>query len=178
MINFDEEQKAPSDGEIATISRMISTLRQMKDRVARMEIELKAQKEAYVKLSQQDLPEAMRIAGMAEFTTTDGNKVSIKDDIYAAISEANKAKAFAWLTEHNFGDLIKTSVDVNFGRGEHDKVSDLLKNLQEHGYQNYGLKEGVHPQTLKAFLREQIANGMDVPLELFSAFQFKEVVFK
>jgi hypothetical protein len=43
---------------------------------------------------------------------------------------------------------------------------------------NYSDKEGVHAQTLKAFIKEQMAKGVDVPLELFGAYPYSKAVIK
>lgn len=180
-INFEADETSgaeASNEQIQSISLMIKRLQGLKEEIESLNKRSAELSKSYEILAKRDLPEAMRVAGMSQFTTDNGFKVSIKEDIFASIAEKNKQAAFAWLAEHGFGDLIKTSVDVSFGRGEHERVAELLNNLNEHGYQNYGLKEGVHPGTLKAFLREQIAQGKEVPLELFGAFQYKEVVFK
>jgi hypothetical protein len=174
----DTDSVLPTDADLKSISAMVSRLGAMKEAISKAELKLKLWKEQYVRLAQVDLPEAMRIAGIAQMSTDDGFKVEVKDEIYASISEKNKVEAHAWLVEHDFGDIIKTDVTVKFGRGEHEKVELLLEELQTEGYQNFNLKEAVHPQTLKAFLREQLAAGKDVPLELFGVMQVKEVVFK
>ena len=39
-------------------------------------------------------------------------------------------------------------------------------------------KEQVHPQTLKAFVREQVESGKPFPLELFGAFLGQKATIK
>jgi len=58
---------------------------------------------------------------------------------------------------------------VRFGRGE-DELCDRLKNLL--GEQGFPLEqaEKVEPMTLKAFVKEQIERGNEIPLDLFGVF--------
>ena len=132
------------------------------------ELVLKHAKERARQLREETIPSAMQELGLDEVKLSTGQTVSIKQDVYASISDENKPKAFAWLNEHDFGGIIKTDVIVAFGKGEQEAASALAQEMRENDL-DASVKEGVHPQTLKAFLREQIASGSSVPLELFGA---------
>ena len=63
---------------------------------------------------------------------------------------------------------ILFEVAVAFGRDESDKAENLVKFLlTKNLVPTFG--KSVNAQTLKAFLREQIASGQPIPLELFGA---------
>ena len=94
-----------------------------------------------------------------------------------SVPAEKKRDAYAWLRESGFGDLIKNTVAIDFGRGEDDNAEALKEYCQEHGM-TYSDKEGVHAQTLKAFIKEQMAKGVDVPLELFGAYPYSKAVIK
>jgi hypothetical protein len=72
------------------------------------------------------------------------------------------------LEEHDFGGLIKTAVTVQFGKGEDEKAVELYERLVAEGLVVEADRE-VNAQTLKAFLREQLAAAAPVPLDLFGA---------
>ena len=55
-----------------------------------------------------------------------------------------------------------------FGKGESEQALQLCAELQAKGVAAQ-FEQTVAPQTLKAFLREQLAAGTDLPLELFGA---------
>lgn len=134
--------------------------------------------EAELRLVQEDLlPTAMAEAGLKAFTLDNGAKITIKDDVAVSIPPDKKRDAYEWLRTNNFGDLIKNTVAIDFGRGEDDNAEALKEYCQEHGM-NYSDKEGVHAQTLKAFIKEQMAKGVDIPLELFGAFPYSKAVIK
>lgn len=112
------------------------------------------------------LPNAMTEAGMSEFRLESGESIEIKRDIYASIAEANWLTAKEWLQEHNLDGIIKHSVSLSFGKGEDANATEAVELLVEAGFAPAD-KESIHPQTLKAFVREQLANGVDLPMEVF-----------
>jgi hypothetical protein len=178
-IDFEDDSKTlPTNDEILDVSKLISKMREAQKTVAKLERTLELAKDELKRIAQGHLPEAMKAAGLSEFTTDDGVKIKLKEDLYASISEANKAACFAWLEENNLADVIKRDVSISFGRGEEESSRELVELLDKEGFGRYAVKESVHAGTLKALLREQLAGGVDVPLELFGVFQYKEAVLK
>ena len=129
---------------------------------------LKDAKERERLLREETIPSAMQELGLEELKLNTGQKVSVKQDVYASIPKANKDSAFAWLTDNGFDGLIKVSVEVLFDRGELEQAAELYNKLGEDG-QEVVFSQDVHSQTLKAFLREQISKGSNIPLDLFGA---------
>jgi hypothetical protein len=125
-------------------------------------------KEFVRRLEEEDIPLAMQELGVDELKLVTGEKVSIKHDVYASLTSESKPAAYNWLEANGFGGLIKTNVSVEFGKGQIEGAESLAEDLQSRGLP-VSLGRDVHAQTLKAFLREQLANGSNVPLELFNA---------
>lgn len=117
------------------------------------------------------IPEIMKTLGMEEFKLTDGSVVSVKSDVKCGITEANKPAAFAWLEEKNFDGIIKTKVNTEFGKGEMESAKAALKLLEESGFHGT-MDRSVHPATLKSFVKEQLENGTNIPIETFGIFEF------
>jgi hypothetical protein len=107
----------------------------------------------------------------------DGSQIDIKPFYSASIKEENRAQAFEWLRKHGFDDIIKNTVSVRFGRGEDDLCDTLLNHLRE---QNYPVEQAqkVEPQTLKAWVREQVERGNEFPTELFGAYVGQKATIK
>ena len=57
----------------------------------------------------------------------------------------------------------------SFGRDEDETANELLNELNSKGL-NTTQKEWVEPMTLKAFVREQVEKGADLPLETFNVY--------
>lgn len=154
-----------------TLSEMAELARALLDAdkdVERVEGDLKDAKERARVLREETIPAAMQEMGLEEVKLETGQKISIKQDVYASIPAASKGAAYDWLNEHGFGGLIKVEVSATFAKGEQDAALELHKQLLAQGLQP-DLDQSVHAQTLKAFLREQIAAGTNVPLDLFGA---------
>lgn len=136
--------------------------------VEQAELNLKEAKERARILREETIPSAMQELGLEEIKLDTGQKLSVKQDVYAAIPAAQKEQAFNWLEQNGFGGLIKVEVTADYRKGEADAAMELFQELQQRGLQvEFG--QSVHAQTLKAFLREQLANGTNVPLDLFGA---------
>jgi len=153
---------------LAEVSSLCSALTEQRRKVDEIEEELSTVKEFVRRLEEEDIPLAMQELGVDELKLVTGEKVSIKHDVYASLTSESKPAAYDWLEAHGFGGLIKTNVSVEFGKGQIEGAESLAEDLQSRGLP-VSLGRDVHAQTLKAFLREQLANGSNIPLELFNA---------
>lgn len=118
-----------------------------------------------------DLPELMAEAGLSDFTTKSGFRVTLKEKIRVGqIDRASKPEAIQYVDSQGEGDLIKTEMAVSFTRGERDRAYELLVKLEELGYSGMNIKETIHAQTTMSFLKRKLESGEDVPLSLFGAF--------
>lgn len=135
------------------------------------------------KILRDKMPKLMSDMHLSDFTTDTGFKVEVKDHIAASIpKESEKAsKAFAWLTEHGHGDLIKNKVIVTFGREEDEKATELAVALAERYPEAVDNKKEVHHMTLSAFVRDQLQAEeapVDFPLDLFNVIRFDQAEIK
>lgn len=128
------------------------------DAVAEADLALKAAKEKERVLKEETLPGMMQELGVTKMGLTDGNEITVAQEVYASVPADRKEQAWGWLEANNFGGLIKTEVQVAFGKGELEDARKLLDDLASIGITNGVISRDVHPQTLKAFLKEQLAN--------------------
>jgi tagatose-1,6-bisphosphate aldolase len=151
------------------VSALVTALADAEDEVAQAEQLLKDKKEAARFLKEESIPSAMQSLGLKQVVLETGEKVTIAQEVYASIPAENKAEAYAWLEDNGFGGLLKLSLAIEYGKGEKQEAIALFKELTERGIVP-DLSEGVHAQTMKAFLKEQIAAGNEaLPLDLFGA---------
>lgn len=120
-----------------------------------------------------EIPGVMLTLGMESYTLTDGSKIAVKEDVKASITVEHKPAAHAWLKENDFGGILKTKVLLEFGKGEEANVERVSKALQEIGFPP-SIDEGVHAQTLKAFVKEQLEAGTNIPMDLFGVYEFRQ----
>jgi len=136
--------------------------------VDKAEEKLKEAKEYARTIREETIPAAMQEMGVESITLNTGQKLSVKQEVYAQIPSAQKAQAYKWLDDNGFGGIIKISVKVDYGKGEQEDAVALMEELQARGLNADG-DQAVNAMTLKAFLKEQISKGTDIPLELFGA---------
>ena len=115
--------------------------------------------------------------GLSEFKLADGTKVTVQQFYSASIPKDKVDEAMQWLRDNGHGDLIKNTVSVAFGKGEDTLATDLKKYLGANG-NSYEDKTGVHPQTLRAFAREQIEAGQNLPLDTLGIYIGLKTVIK
>jgi hypothetical protein len=143
--------------------------------ISNIENELKTFKELYRKQSQEIVPNMMAELEINSFELDNGYKVSIKDSYFVSIPEANLHSAFEWLRVNNLSGIIKTVVAANFGKGEDQEAQKAIDMLTEAGIVA-DVKSTIHPQTLKAFVKERITKGLELDLDLFGATVVKTTV--
>jgi hypothetical protein len=166
-----------TDEELQSISALAANQRRWEIAIADLNDELKTATENLKQIQEFLLPEAMASVGMSEFKLTDGSKITIKEDIYASIRAEKIPNAMEWLTEKGLGDIIKDEIKVNFGRGESERANELIELCKEHGFEAQE-KMTVHPMTLKATIKEQMAKGVQFPDEFFSVAPVRKSVIK
>tara|TARA_R110000765_G_scaffold22398_1_gene57247 strand:- start:30 stop:605 length:576 start_codon:yes stop_codon:yes gene_type:complete len=138
-------------------------------KVSDLDDKLKAAKAKLMQLTDYDLPDIMQEIGLTDFTLEDGSKLSIKQTYGSRIPVEHREAAFAWLKTHGHDDIIKNVVSVPFGRGEDTTAVEFMELAQTNGYLPDQKRE-VHPQTLKAFVKEQLEKGKAIPMDLFGVY--------
>lgn len=129
---------------------------------------LKQSKEHARVLREETIPGTMQELGITSLKLSSGQELTITQEVYASIPVENKDEAFAWLTENGYDGLIKTNVITSYARGQRETALALQDELIDRGLQA-AFEEKIHPQTLKAFIKEQLRDGKSVPLDVFGA---------
>ena len=128
-------------------------------------------------ISESTIPGLMQELRLDEIKTSDGFKVLIVKKIRASLPAKDlkkKADALQWLIDNGYENLIKRTIGIEFSRNEADEAKSVLTELREgHPKLNMVDKETVHPQTLSAFVNEQMEKGMQIPKDLFQAHEMK-----
>ncbi len=143
--------------------------------IADLEARLKERNKDLKKVSEEDLPDLMMELGMMEFKLTSGKTVKVKQDFYAKIPDARFTEAIAWLDGRGFGGIVKATVTAPFGMSERDKALELVDNLKSHGVA-VEMKQGIHPSTLKSFIKERLEKEERIPFDLFGIVPFNKAV--
>ena len=173
-----EEDTAVSNETLSEISQLAHKQVEAQRTYDALVIETKKAKQELWGIQERDLPEAMLAAGMTAFTIDSGESITVKEDLMASISQKNKPAAVAWLIGNGHGSLVKEDVVVPFEKGDTEAVHILSKLLEANGVSNYNVIEAVHTGSVKSLIKELLAEGKDVPLELFGGHFVKKAIVK
>ena len=171
---FDEAVDAQKfdtvdEGKGSRLSTLIRASLQIDEEIAQAEKYLKDLKFKKRKVNEEDIPALMTEMGM-ESVTVDGNKISLRQFVHARIPDDRRDEAYAWLRSIGEGDIIKNDVTLSFSAGQDNMAGAVVEDLR----QQYGLdpaqKTHIHPQTLKAWVRNRIESGQDIDFDQFGVF--------
>ena len=182
-IDYFDEPLEPVVSEPATLERLMTlaeNARELALEIEKAEVALAELQGKHQKITQRQLPELMEALGMEKFKLKTGEEVSVKDDIKCGLTEEHKPKAWEWLESKGYDGIIKTVVNVPYGRGEVGKAKELISKLAAEFGVDADLSRSVHYQTLKSFVKERLEAG-DLPsdmLAVFSVYEFKEAKIK
>lgn len=172
---IDYEQYARRDVDeipkksLSLVSRLASELAQTEARLAKLGDEVKRMTELRDDLAQKRLPAAMEDIGLLELKLADGSEISIGTEYHTKIPEKHQQAAFQWLRNNGFDSLIKNQLTAVFGKGEDERAKEFYQLAVERDIM-LRAKMDVHPQTLKAFVKEQAEAGHPVPDDLFGVY--------
>lgn len=166
-----------TDGEVRRIAELANKQLDLQKSVSDLEEALKAKKEELRVVQEHDLPDALAEAGVSEIRLADGSRVKAESFVTAHISKAKAEEAHAWLVHNGHSDLIKREVTAKFGRND-TNWQVAIEALEAKGIE-VACKEAVHHMTLKAFAKEQMEQGTDIPVDLFGLYSgFKATIAK
>ena len=167
----------PGDDSLKVVAELAAKQVQLEKDIEDLEAQLKEKTEALSQVQEKDLPEAMMECGISEFKLVDGSKITVKPFYQASPPKEKYDEAMQWLRDNGHGDLIKNDVTVSFGKGEDERAVDFKTFLTDHGT-SYTDKTGVHAMTFKAFVREQVEAGRNLPFDLLGVYIGQKATIK
>jgi len=183
LMEQDFEENAATSVEkidqqgLTSVAALARTIRDKEAKISDLEQTLKEEKKALIKLTDEEMPSMLAEIGMSSFALDDGSTVEVKQTYGASILVDKRPEAYEWLRDNGYDDIIKNTVACQFGRGEDDQASAFAAFAQQQGYVP-DQKTEVHPQTLRAFVKERCEAGEDFPMELFGAWVGQRAVIK
>lgn len=173
MDKFEEAGAAiaASSPEVETLKALATEVASLEANVAQLNEMLKSANTRLHHIKTKELPDAMARMGSGVWENEEKNfKVEIKDYVSGSLPKLEvdngeaRQKALDLLHEYGADDLVKTEIDLIFGKSEHNIALDLIGRLTQEGFAP-NVKSGVHAGTLQAFVRERLKKGENVDLE-------------
>lgn len=161
--------------DLRRIGAMAQVLMKLQTDVELAEAALTTAKGNLQRMEKEDFPELLREVGLKEVKLEDGTKIKLVDEIQCGITEAHKPAAYKWLRDNNFDGMIKTTLTVPFGKGEDEALQEVREALATCDITPV-VAESIHHATLKSFIKEQRAKGVNVPVQPFGIFPYSKAV--
>ena len=168
--------EAPKEDHLQMLVRMASTLRDKLQEVADAQAELDRLTADLNRYQLNVLPEAMELAGVANYTLSDGTRLIVRDDVKANITIENRPYAHKWLRENGHGGVIKESYVVDVRTLTEEQRQALYNAITGYDVTLEDV-ESIHASTLKALVKELLEKGTALPPS-FSVSQFKKAELK
>lgn len=140
---------------------------ELQDTIKGYESAAAAAKKRLLDLTHKVIPTAMAEAGMGDtFSLDTGHKIKVLPFVNGSLPKEpdRREKAMQILEDLGGAALIKTLVEVTFPKGDKDNADIAVDYLEGLGY-DVKADEGVHASSLKAFIKEKMADGSEVPLD-------------
>lgn len=178
MTGYEDFAQAPlGDNILAQIAQTARDILQARTDVEDAEANLKAKQLKLKTLEEETLVELMNTAGQEKLTTIDGLIVDVKENVRGSPSKENEGAAWQWLRDSGNGGIIKTELKADLGKAPEEQVNAALKALSDLKI-IAGTKEAVAWQTLGALVREKLAKGEQVPLDILGVHIWKKADVK
>lgn len=161
----------------AKLADLINELETANSRVDQLEEDLKFAKRVAANLAGSVIPDFLESLGLGEITTKDGKKVSVKSSWQVSVPATKKERAYKWLEDNGYGEMIKRQISVAFNRGQEDEAHKLLEDLSNE-YSDIRIDRKVEPMTLKSFVNKQLESGEQIPEEIFGQFRVRKAIVK
>ena len=164
-------------GKSQELSELCTRLLELQKQITRCEENIKNLRSEERLLSENEIPNLMQQAGISSLKLIDGSSVSFKQEYYAKIPISKIDEAFNWLSSNGHGDLIKNEVSLKFGRSEDNVANSIVEDLKSKGH-NVSQKKKVEPMSLKAFVKDEIQKGNNLPMDLFGVYVSNKTTIK
>lgn len=145
--------------------------------VSRLEADLKEAQKQLFKVSDRDLPAALKAAGIPSLTLGNGMIVSYKEDMKVSVPKKNLSKVVEKMREWGYEGAVSNALTIDLGKGNDNAVQALKSTAEEMGLE-VETSETIPTGTVKKVLKERQDEGKNDDLSLFGAFPFTRATVK
>lgn len=168
--------EAPSTN-LADVSALAMQQLKLEGEVAKLEADLKAKKKDLLKVSDFDLPAALKAANMTKLTLENGMEVAYKEDMKVSVTAPKKAHVLKMMKEWGHEASVTNTFTIDLGKGN-DNAAKVLQGQAEEMGLTAVIAEDIATGTVKKVLKERAADGKNDELKDFGAFEFTRATVK
>lgn len=171
-VNSEESlQSAITQDKLGEVGRLGMKMIRLQSDIDVLEETLKARNKELRDVSETLIPDCLLECGITSFELASGEKLILQTYYSAKIPEGGEQVAFNWLEKNEEDAIIKSQVSLDFGKGDAERAAEVrIVTFLENNNYIFNQKRGVHASTLKAFVKNKIESGEDLPQEMFGVY--------
>jgi hypothetical protein len=148
-----------SPNALAKVRDGIKEMVQIIEFIEKAEGDLAAAKNALQAIRTRKLPDLMAEIQSDHFTHN-GWEIKVSEFVSGSIPKEGEPRKIAldWLVNNDGDGIIKTTIQLEFGKTQHKEADKLAKDLVKQGHAPK-MNLGVNSQTLCRWARERLRNG-------------------
>jgi len=163
-------------GAGSKLASLIKEAQRQSELMEQFEQAAKDAKKEYQRITRELIPSEMQAMGVDRIDV-DGNSVTVSPFVYASIPEGRKQEAFSYLRSIGEDDIIKNEIKVTFGRGQDNQAGAFYDDCLKNGL-DPDQRQSVHHSTLNAWIKDKLASGHELDLDMFGAYVGNEAKIK
>lgn len=173
-----DERRGIGDNLMKQLEALADRQESLESEVEQLEELLEKKKNELKIIADQEFPSLL--SGLTgSLRLSDGRTVELNEKIRASIAGSKAGPACEWLDEHGHGELVKREFVIKFNRDDEAWAKKFQRDLDKRKKPlAYNVKRTVHPQTLQAWVKEQLQAGVDLPRETFGVYVQKTAKVK
>ncbi len=180
VLNDEIEDEPVSESDQLSIDQLVEKALNLQSLVDVAENQLKELQKEYRQVVEVELVRAVLATGFKSGETLDGaHKIKIATELRVRelLTPENRReimrKRARWLEKKEGESLIRESIEMDFGKDEHDEFSRMTQALNKIGAR-YEVAETINTGNLKKFVNEKLEEGNEVPLDELGLYQRTE----
>lgn len=175
VFDYGEDSHTPKIGDNMqkALTDAANKHEQLEVEIAKLTAELETKQAALKELGTITIPNIMD-GMLGSFQLEDGRVLEINEKVRASIAGDKAAPAVEWLDSNGHAAIVKRQFVIQFNREDESWAKKFEADLRKRKKPlNVVRKHTVHPQTLEAFVREQLGNGVELPKDVFGIYRQK-----
>lgn len=171
----DDEPVQQSTDILKQIGQLAAKQGLLELEIEDLEAQLKEKKKEHAQYAEKLVPDLLAQIGLKSITTKGGLQIELREDVRASLPQdpEKRDQGFKYLHDTGNDGIIKREITVRYGRDDGRFADQLLAALEDMGVKEHATIEHewtIHNQTLVAFIKGELKEGRNVPMESFGAF--------
>jgi hypothetical protein len=162
-------QTEVSGGDLELLAGLAERQKELEGKISERQAEIKDLEAQVREISWNQIPELLDSLNMESFKLKDGSEIKVTAKLRLSIPKDpdRLAEVIKWIIENDGEYLIKEEFGFKFDKGQGDAANQFAAYCEKYpGRLNMAHSEGVETNSVKAFLKNKLEDGEEVPLAM------------